>query len=60
MSASNKTLDEDTVKTNAWPEPVYCQGCNWHGTMGQLLISEFHDNDMLYCPQCKWLGWVFA
>lgn len=59
MSASKKTLAQDTVNHEGAWEPVYCQGCGWRGNLGELLISEYEDNETLYCPQCKWLGWAF-
>lgn len=61
MSAANKTLRQDSVEYKDEPDDtVHCQGCQWHGHLGDLLVSEYPDNDTLYCPQCKWLGWSFC
>ena len=53
------TLRQDSVAGAPVNEGVTCQECSWRGVLGDLLISEHEDNDMLYCPTCRLPAWEF-
>ncbi len=41
-------------------ERVHCQNCRWRGKLGDLLMADDPDNEMLYCPCCRNYSWVWT
>ena len=67
MSAGNVPLWKERYAENEIPredsvlrERVHCQDCRWRGTLGDLLMADDTENEMLYCPSCRNYSWVWS
>lgn len=67
MSAGNVPLWKERDAENEIPrkdsvlrERVHCQDCRWRGTLGDLLMADDTESEMLYCPSCRNYTWVWS
>jgi hypothetical protein len=52
----------DEIVDKTWEhleDIVVCDGCGWHGPLGDLMADAVGDDPQLKCPVCSSPGWTW-